>query len=108
MPQEDIICSPTGRDCIEEAVGHAFNCSVNCEGIYADVHWFTPTDGEEAKKEEDEWMMLNGKLEKGRESGNKKMILALVREYNAHKKRSVEHFKFNAEQTTQSYGKFWF
>ena len=107
MVQDDIICGPTGRDCIEEAIGHDFNCSVNCEGIYADVNWFASIDGEETKKEEEEWMALNGKMEKGRESVNKKKILELVREYNAFKKKSVKHFRFNAKETTQSYGKFW-
>ena len=106
-PQDDIICGPTGRDCIEEAIGHDYNCSVNCEGIYADINWFTSTGVEETKKEEEEWMMLNGKMEKGRESANKMKILALVRDYDAFKKRSVQHFRFDAKETTQSYGKFW-
>ena len=52
-------------------------------------------------------MALNGKMEKGRVSVNKKKILELVREYDAFKKRSVKHFRFNAKETKQSYGKFW-
>merc|ERR1712181_8892 len=43
-------------------------------------------------------------MEKGRESANKMKILALVRDYNAFKKRSVQHFRFDAKETTQSYG----
>ena len=33
------ICSPEGRDCIENKAASTFNCSVACEGIYADVQW---------------------------------------------------------------------
>merc|ERR1719264_1397666 len=37
--QELNICSPEGRDCIENKSTSTFNCSVACEGIYADVEW---------------------------------------------------------------------
>ena len=33
------ICSPEGRDCIEKKSSWTFNCSVACEGTYADVQW---------------------------------------------------------------------
>ena len=101
--QDHIVCSPTGRDCIEGAIGQDFNCSVSCEGIYADVQWLGVSDGEE-KKAEHQWTMLNGKMEKDEEDLNKKKILALVDEYNAFKKRNVRHFRFNAEATEESYG----
>ena len=29
-------CSPEGRDCIENYSAETFNCSINCEGMYAD------------------------------------------------------------------------
>ena len=32
-------CSPEGRDCIERNFHSTFNCSVTCEGVYADVQW---------------------------------------------------------------------
>ena len=32
-------CSPHGRDCIENKSTSTFDCSVACEGIYADVQW---------------------------------------------------------------------
>ena len=32
-------CSPEGRDCIERNFHLTFNCSVTCEGVYADVQW---------------------------------------------------------------------
>ena len=90
--------------CIEGAIGQDFNCSVSCEGIYADVQWLGVSDGEEKKKAGHQWTMLNGKMEKDEEELNKKKILALVNEYNAFKKRNVRHFGFNAEAIEQSYG----
>ena len=37
LSQNEIVCSPTGRACIEEVgQGEDFKCSVNCEGTYAD------------------------------------------------------------------------
>ena len=99
------MCSPTGRDCIEGAIGQDFNCSVSCEGIYADVQWLGVSDQMD-EKVEDQWTMLNGKMEKDEEDLNKQKILALVNEYNAFKKGNVRHFRFNsiAEATKQSYG----
>ena len=44
------MCSPIGRNCIEEAIGQDFNCSISCEGVYADVQWLGASDGEEDKK----------------------------------------------------------
>ena len=32
-------CSPEGRDCFERNFRHSFNCTVTCEGVYADVQW---------------------------------------------------------------------
>ena len=32
-------CSPKGRDCFETNSSQTFNCSVTCEGVYADVQW---------------------------------------------------------------------
>ena len=32
-------CSPEGRECIENNFTSSFNCSVACEGMYADVQW---------------------------------------------------------------------
>ena len=102
--QDEIVCSPTGRDCIEGSIGQDFNCSVSCEGIYADVQWLGVSDADK-KKAEHQWTMLNGKMEKDEEILNKKKILALVNEYNTFKKKNVQHFKFSAEANKQSYGK---
>ena len=32
-------CTPKGRDCFETYSSQTFNCSVTCEGVYADVQW---------------------------------------------------------------------
>ena len=32
-------CDPKGRDCIEDNAANTFNCSLSCEGFYADVQW---------------------------------------------------------------------
>ena len=46
-------CSPAGRDCIERNTIVSFNCSVSCEGIYADVQWVNDPiqEGEEPGEE---------------------------------------------------------
>ena len=33
-------CGPEGRDCIERHSSLDFNCSVTCEGIFADTNHF--------------------------------------------------------------------
>ena len=105
MFSQDDICSPRGIDCIEEAIGQDFNCSISCEGVYADVQWSGASDGEERKVEQ-KWMILNGKMDRDEEEVNKKKILAIVDEYRNFKKRSVKHYRFNAEDTPNSFGEF--
>ena len=53
-------------------------------------------------------MMLNGKMDRDEEEVNKKKILAIVDEYRNFKKRSVKHYRFNAESedTPNSFGEF--
>ena len=112
--QDDLVCSPTGRDCIEGAIGQDFNCSVSCEGIYADVQWLGVSDGQKGKGatvDDVEQQDVEGqrgflyRLSSYEENLNRKKISAVVNEYNAFKKRNVRHFRFNAEATNQSYGK---
>ena len=38
LNQDGEVCTPEGRTCIEERSNKDFNCTVNCEGIYTDVH----------------------------------------------------------------------
>ena len=46
-------CSPAGRDCIERNIIVSFNCSVSCEGIYADVQWVNDPIQEGREPEEE-------------------------------------------------------
>ena len=73
--------------------------------MYADVQWLGASDQEE-REEEQQWMMLNGKMDRDEEEVNKKKILAIVNEYKNFKKRSVKHYRFNAEATPNSFGEF--
>ena len=52
---------------------NTFNCSVSCEGIYADVEWFKDNKG-------------NGR--------DKLKYKRLISEYNTFKRNIVQHFKF--------------
>ena len=55
-------CSPKGRDCFETNSSQTFNCSVTCEGVYADVQWEEdPIMNTELQDEliEDETEMVN-------------------------------------------------
>ena len=47
-------CSPEGRECIENNFTSSFNCSVACEGMYADVQWVENVEEEMEDKVEDE------------------------------------------------------
>ena len=52
-----------GRDCIEKKSIHTFNCSVTCEGVYADVHWITDIINEdelEYVEEDDDIKLMTG------------------------------------------------
>ena len=46
-------CSPKGRDCIERHSTLSFNCTVSCDGVYADVQWVNEQieAGEELEEE---------------------------------------------------------
>ena len=59
-------CGPVGRDCIEKKSTQTFNCSVTCEGVYADVHWITDIIKEEVEdklvEEEVEVKLLPGEV----------------------------------------------
>ena len=38
LMQDMKICGPEGRDCIEKKSTEPFNCSLTCDGIYADIY----------------------------------------------------------------------
>ena len=44
-------CTSEGRDCIERNFARSFNCSVTCDGVYADVQWASDPIEEEVEHE---------------------------------------------------------
>ena len=86
-------CSLTGRDCIERNSAETFNCSVNCEGFYADVQW-----AEERTADE-------GRTRKRDEEMDKQKYLTLLSEYKHFKTSIVQHYRFNGAAKT-NFGKF--
>ena len=86
------ICSPEGRDCIENKATSTFNCSVACEGIYADVQWVeNVVEGMEGKK---------------RDGLDRQKFEKMMSEYNQFKKNQVQHFRFDsAAHSTEFVGK---
>ena len=101
--QVDQICSPEGRDCIEDKAGNDFNCSVSCEGMYADVFWVEHMLGEEEIRRQKR-MELMGEIERKQEEANMMQIAKLVKEYNMFKKESVRHFRFSATANFSAFG----
>ena len=91
-------CSPNGRDCIENDFTQTFNCTVTCEGIYADVEWV---------KGEDPMEMTNGKRNR-RWQKEKMDLLKLISEYKEFKRAHFQHFRFNSEASTTMFGNFCF
>ena len=87
------MCSPEGRSCIQEKSIFSFNCSVSCEGIYADV--------DEEENIEQELMEHGGQGQKAKDK-----ISRLVKEYNLYKKIRLPNFSFNPEKVSTFYGEF--
>ena len=82
------------EDCLETDASKIFNCSVACQGIYADVEWSDEkVVGEEGKKE-------NG------EELDKAKLLKLVEEFQEKKKRYVRNFKFTADPNSSTFGNY--
>ena len=77
-------CSPAGRDCIEKNSAETFNCSISCEGIYADIHW---------KRDEEMTFEID-----------KDKYAVLSSEYKNFKKESVKHFRFSSEASRSMFG----
>ena len=123
------ICNPEGRDCVENKLISTFNCSVACEGIYADVQWvenFVEAMEEEPAEDEVEKKLsgqngeeltllvyknlkreikMNKEGKKGEEL-DKQKLKKLMSEYNQFKKNQVQHFRFDsAARTTKFVGK---
>ena len=126
------ICGPKGRDCIERNSTRSFNCSTNCEGIYADVQWVGKKIEEDVEDDEAEAVVerkLEGevgeelakvykqlaelkkevKLNSGQEKGeelDKEKYKMLIAEYRKFKRENVKHFRFNSGENSSAFGKF--
>ena len=83
--QEGKFCTPKGRDCIEKMASKNFNCSIACEGIFADAQWNAEAPDEDTG---------------GTDAKN---LMGLMKEYKEFKK-VIRHFRFDANKTTSTYG----
>ena len=88
---ERSICLPPGRDCFNRLAHERFNCSVSCDGIYADI-----------ERVEGDVMAApsGGQVE---EMG---ALQLLVKEYEEYKKKYTESLMFNATASSSNYGGF--
>ena len=82
----------TYQDCLETNAAETFNCSVSCQGIYADVEWSDEKVIEEKVKKE------NG------EELDRAKLLKLLEEYQENKKQYVRNFKFTANPDSSTFG----
>ena len=119
-------CDPKGRDCIEDNAANTFNCSLSCEGFYADVQWVEDIqNNQEEFLAEDEldirttsmsqvireelirtrlkYKALNREIQMMKESISKRgneldsqLYEKLISEYKQFKKNQVQHFRFDA------------
>ena len=87
------MCSPQGRNCIEENSSQSFSCIVNCEGIYAGVL----VSKEDTVERE---LARHG----GEDFGATDKFTRLVKEYHSHKKRRLPNFRFNSEKASSLFG----
>ena len=123
-------CSPEGRDCIENKLSSTFNCSVACEGMYADVQWkeniaeameeapvedemdgkFSGRYGEELtrlvyinlKKEIE---TIKGSISMKGDEHDRQKYKKLISEYRQFKKNKVQHFRFDSAAQATTFGK---
>ena len=84
-PQAGEVCTPEGRDCVEEKAGESFNCNIACEGIFADAQWIPEATDENI------------------EGTDKNNLMRLIKEYKEFKK-NVWHFQFDSNLTASNYG----
>ena len=77
------VCSPKGRDCIENLLAETFNCSMTCDGMYADISW----------KE----VEIKGTMDKDKHA-------LLSSEYENFKRKYVKHFEFSSSSDSVMFG----
>ena len=83
LMQDMKICGPEGRDCIEKKSAEPFNCSLTCDGIYADVY-------RKAAKIEDG-------IDKDKNTDPSS-------EYLNFKRERVKHFEFRTSGSASNFG----
>ena len=98
--QDNKKCDPAGRSCIESNAHNHFNCSVACEGIFVDIQ----------EEEEDLSAFLTETTEKLKEEGKGEMLKIrkvekLINDYVASRKAYVQHFKYDAKETSTNFSK---
>ena len=80
------MCSPSGRDCIDEESHESFNCRTPCVGVYADVS-------------------VSGKHERLEDLEDvPKQLKQLVEAYRRHKRRLVKNILFNSSAHLMGFG----
>ena len=95
-------CDPNGRDCIESKHQEKFNCSVSCEGLYADKHREDKVNLRPCEKTSDSSEKLRETSDgEGRTS---KQLIRMVKEYKRFKKTLVQIFDFNPSDAQAKYG----
>ena len=76
-------CDPEGRDCIDTNSAETFNCSMTCDGMYADINW---KDGKmKDEKDKEKYTMLSS-------------------EYQKFKKDNFKHFRFSSGADEDNFG----
>ena len=83
-PLQDMnLCSPEGRDCIEKKSAEPFNCSMTCDGIYADI---------------------NRKVAEMEDGIDKEKYEEMKSEYLNFKKEHVKQFRFCSSSSSSMFG----
>ena len=88
-------CGPEGRNCIEKHSTLVFNCSLTCEGIFADTLHLGLDKVERNMK--DSFSKNGAELDE-------KKFEKLVSEYKNFKKENCQHFRFNSEANLTLFG----
>ena len=78
-------CTPRGRDCIERFSTSTFNCSVTCEGIFADTVRSNIDNQDSEQIDQEKYQRL-------------------LTEYKNLKRKTCKHYRFNSNMT--KYSKF--
>ena len=108
--QDGDACTPEGRTCIAERSNKDFNCTVNCEGIYTDIH-VEKTKLRQCnvrcgvKKCDVSCDVQRTREDQESPAEMDKLVSELMKEYNAHKKKKLRNIRFNSSQASTMFGK---